>query len=182
MISQNSHVMFRVMLALAAGLLTALPAPADDTIPGGVRFIGNTWNQALISVSPNLMHAEFVDEGSKIGSVKLHMLQPDCVVLDIEGKKYELQAEPNGLSALWLNEFVADMQRRIDMQGPYLTQSITVSVLQNGQPYNYQFDPSIGKAGPFQILPRNMKAMTLRVTTSPGQPTKVQPLSVDLLK
>jgi hypothetical protein len=170
-------------LLILFGSLAAPPQATNaDTVPGGVRFIGNTWNQALIAVPPNLSHAEFVNEGGKIGSVKLHMLQSDCVVLDIDGKKYEVQAEPGGLSAMWLNEYVADMENRIDKQRPYLTQSMVFGILQNGQPYNFQSDATIAKAVPFRTLPANMKSMTVRVTTSPNRHTIVEPLSVDLLK
>jgi hypothetical protein len=177
--NKSNAIVLSALLMMAA--VYVYPALAD-TAPGGVRFLGNTWNQALIAVPPNLTHAEFINEGGAMSGVRVHMLETDKVVLDIDKKQYELDAEPGAFCAEWLNQFIADMNHRIDLQHPYLTETITISVGKNGQPFNFDQDATIAKAGPFQQLPANMKSITMRVHTSPGQLTSSEALSVELLK
>jgi hypothetical protein len=178
--SSLGKILAAPLLVTALALATCIWPASADTVPGGVRFLGNTWNEALMVVPSNPSHAEFVKQGNLIEGVRIHMLETDAVWVDIDGKKYELHAEPGAFCAEWLNEFLADTVRRVNAQHPYLTQTVAFSIARDGQPFNYNHDATIAKAGPFLPLPQNMKSINLRIYTSPGQPTISEATSVEL--
>lgn len=160
----------------------AVQAAGADTTSGGVRFMGNTWNQALIALPDNPRHAVFISQGGQLGNVTLHMLQTDSVVLEIDGKRCALEAEPGEMSALWLNDYINNVGIRVDGANPYVTQTVTFNIARNGQAFNFNQDPIIAKSGPFRQLPRNMSAITVKVSMSPGLPTTAEALAVDFVK
>lgn len=169
-------------LVSAAAAFCFARAAVSANPPDGIRFIGNTWNQALIAVPPNSTHAVFVSEGGSLGGVKVHMLMPDKVVLDVGGKQYEVDAEPCAFSATWLNDYLTDTAKRIDQEHPYMARTVTFGITNAGQPFNYDDDATISAAYPYRRLPANMKSITVRVKTSPNIPTTIEALGIDMLK
>jgi hypothetical protein len=168
-----------------AGILPSLmftcgAASAQDQPLDGVRMIGNTANQALICLPGNPKHAEFVARGNSMGNVKVYMLQTNTAVLESDGKRVDFQTDPKTFSALWLNSFLRNVSYRIDRRHPYLTETVTFTVSQNGRASNFNEDATIAKAAPFQRLPKNLSAITVRATTNPHQRTLVEALSVEL--
>lgn len=163
-----------------ANVVGAADQKANKDYISKLRIGGWIGNDALLVLPDRSAGAAPI--GGGFGGVKMLEIGNTSFTVDCSGQQGKCtldpvwQLAPHPDLTNWLADFMKDVGLRIDAHFPDTTKEGVIRISHSG--YSSSSFMSVQKSAPFQSLPEWMESIDLKVSINPGDPTKVQFVSM----